>query len=74
MCNSFICTNTSDVKTLLSWLEDKAWAEKMSKYGLNEELSRLYADGEDEDFIAMRSEYLIEEEKAFIKKILKSQS
>ena len=46
----------------------------MSKYGLNEELSRLYADGEDEDFIAMRSEYLIEEEKAFIKKILKSQS
>ena len=74
MCNSFICTNTSDVKTLLTWLEDKTWTEKMSKYGLNEELSRLYADGEDEDFIAMRSEYLSEEEKAFIKKILKSQS
>lgn len=72
--NSFICTNTSDVKTLLTWLEDKAWAEKMNKFGLNEELSRLYADGEDEDFIAMRSAYLIEEEKAFIKKILKSQS
>ena len=69
--NSFICTSKKDIAEISNWLNKRhEWSDKLAKFGLTASLAHCFKQNTAETFIKERSQYILQQEKTFIKDML----